>query len=404
MKIRRLPGLTIHFDENAPAAVLEAPVAPPDNQPTIHAPNLVERYAAVKKAGGKAREYLVLNGDIHGAEALLEPKSDVTSDSSPETPSETPPAEVETEAASEPAVEEQPPAGETPEQKSERKHRNDLRRLRDMGKMEARAAAAEAKANLLEKQLAESKGASAPPQREEKSSSDPNKPKRPRLDQFETVEKYESAMDAYEEARDQWNSLTLEQREKTQTQTQQFQQASEKWEGTKTSARTKYKDFDAVAFNPKTPASLPQIVEVQAHANAAEIMYYLGKHPEASAKIAELTEIPVRYGKFDTWAQLNAAMAKNPGLAYLVGEKRGLAKAEIARIGESLSKKPAPSAKDDLAQRPKPSGEVAVEHRGAPVGDDLGSIIKRAASGDRIAAREYKRRWRERELGELGHI
>lgn len=402
--MRPFQGLSIHFDENAlgATATVDAPAAA---APVAEGPTIQERWSTVKKAGGRAREHLALHGDLAGAEALLEPKSDVTAASSSVTPSETPETAVEIEAASEPAVEEQPPAGETPEQKSERKRRNDTRRLRDMHKIELELATERTKRELLEKQIAESKGASAPPKTEDKPA-DSGRPRRPRLKDFDGpdgLEKYEAAMDTYETAVDQWNSLTQDQRESTRTQTQQFQHASEKWESTKTAARVKYKDFDAVAFNPKTPASLPQIVETQAREDAAEIMYYLGKHPDVSDKIAELTDIPATYGTFAKWSDVEAAMAKNPNLAYLIGEKRGLAKAEIARIGESLKKTTAPSKAKDLAEQPKPSGEVAVEPRGTPTGNDLADIIKRAAAGDKAAAREYKRRWREQELQELGH-
>lgn len=298
---------------------------------------------------------------------------DVSSASSPETASETLETAVENEAASEPAVEEQPKVGETPEQKSERKRRNDARRLRDFHKVEVELATERTKRELLEKQIAESKTAPAPVK--EVAKVDPNKPKRPRLDdpKLDTVEKYEAAMDAYEEARAQYDSQTVDQRERARSQEFEFKTASEKWETIKTSGRTKFKDFDAVAFNPKIPASLAAIVEMQSREDGYELMYHLGKNPGVAKELAEATDIP---GPYKTYAELTAQALKDPQFALTLGEKRGIAKAEIARIAKSLTKSKAAPAKETIARQSKPSGEVAVEANTGPVEDELAEAIR----------------------------
>ncbi len=245
------------------------------------------------------------------------------------------------------------------------------------GELREAKARAEARAELLEQQLAESR--KSPPAKEEPKVEaarvDPARPKRPRMDDpaFDTVEKYEAAMDAYEEAKDRYSAQTVEQRENQRKQEFEFKSASEKWESIKESGRTEYKDFEAVAFNPKVPASLAAIVELQSREDGHKLMYHLGKNPELAKELAELTDIP---GPYKTYAELTAQALKDPQFALQLGEKRGIAKAEIARIAKTLGSRKATPSKETIARQAKPSGEIAVEPNASPAEDELTEAIK----------------------------
>lgn len=361
---------------------LETPVAAQSD--ASQGPTFKERINALS---GDAREHWQLEGDIDRAEALMKPKEEIDAKADPS------PADDEPE----PSADEAGTGTTEPEPGPGVKVKEPPKGARQSwGELREAKARAEAKSELLEQQLAQMRNSPAATKGEPRAEAKPivsDRPDFPDLDKFQTVAAYNEAVKQWKVADQQWIDARLEERFGRQAEQQQFKAASDKWETIKDAGRTKYKDFETVAFNPKIPASLPAIVELQAHPNGHEIMYHLGKNPEIAAKLAESTDIP---GNFKTYAEMMARSAKDPAFALLLGEKRGIAKAEIARLAETLSKPKGTPLKETIARQPKPSGEVAVEGHASPIDDELTDAIKRKDQ------RAYARIMNKREMQEAG--
>lgn len=321
------------------------------------------------------------------------PKTDVTSDSSPDTPSETPLGAVENEAASEPA-DEQPTVGETPEQKAERKRRNDARRLRQLGKVEAELAAERRHREVLEKQLAESKGASAPPKSETKPV-ESGKPKRPRMKDYEGedgLERYEADLDKYEDLMDSYRQRQVEERFERAESTRTEAERKQTWEEQLAAERKADPKFDEIAFNPKVEASDSMLLGAYRHEMGAKIFKYLGQHPEESARIARRTDIPgVRTA--EDFAALQKKAKTDAGAAKWLARAEAIVETEFDRIAESLKAAPTKTTARTL---PKPTAEVSVEPRGSAAVDEEEEAVR---TGNQEAFNRIRNR---KELERLG--
>ena len=173
------------------------------------------------------------------------------------------------QAPAEPAAEK---SAETPEQAEKR--REGRRFGRKLDAAIRRAAEAQARADLLERQLAELKPKATP---------DSGAPK---LEDFSDVEEYATAKAEYAKAQ------AIKEREATQQSAAQQREVAaltEAWEEKATRGESKYDDFDSIVgdIRPTTPL-LAAVMEAE---NAEDVAYYLGKNPKEAKRILEL---PVR--------------------------------------------------------------------------------------------------------------
>jgi hypothetical protein len=96
----------------------------------------------------------------------------------------------------------------------------------------------------------------------------------PKQDQFESV-------DAYAEALVQ---KKLDQREQLKAQNEVLEQYHDKED----EARTKYEDFEQVAYNPKLKITQVMAETIQASDMGPDVAYYLGTNPKEAERISKL--------------------------------------------------------------------------------------------------------------------
>jgi len=173
----------------------------------------------------------------------------------------------EATAESQPVDETTESTGEHPEKRA-----GNRRFERKLDKAYRERAEARARAEFLEKQLA-----------------DLNKPKEqtsqgaPRLEDFTDVQEYAKAYAKYESG----NAVN---QYKTEQQQQAFKQAGERlahdWEAKASKGEKKYDDFDDVVgeISPTNPIA----VAIMQAENGEDIAYYLGTHRQEAMRIAEL--------------------------------------------------------------------------------------------------------------------
>lgn len=158
---------------------------------------------------------------------------------------------------------------ETPEQAAKRQGRRFERRLDAAYR---RAAEAQARAELLEKQLAEVGKPQAKPDAGA-----------PRLENFSDIEEYATAKAEYAKQQALKEVTTKQQAE---AQKREVEALTTGWEEKATRADKKYDDFDEVVgdLKPTTPFAVA-IMEAE---NGEDVAYYLGKNPKEAARIAAL--------------------------------------------------------------------------------------------------------------------
>jgi len=100
----------------------------------------------------------------------------------------------------------------------------------------------------------------------------------PPVDQFESPEAYADAL-AYQKA-----EQLLAQREEARQQSAILETYHEKEE----EARSKYDDFEQVAYNPKLPITNVMAQTIQASDIGPEVAYYLGANPKEADRISRL--------------------------------------------------------------------------------------------------------------------
>jgi hypothetical protein len=221
----------------------------------------------------------------------------------------------------------------SPEQIRKQKHA--------FAKLKRERAEARAEAKILREQLAGHKPAApaAAPKAEQKPTG-LVKPKPPRLTdakyQAENgIELFDADMEAWSDAVETYREQKAKaDREAAETQNARRSRA-EAWASELEAGREAHEDFDAVAFSPKVPASLPMLGVLMGMKGSAELLYFFGKNPEAAKELAELSDIP---GTYQTYDELAEAAQHNPSLKIQLGIAEGLVKAEIRRIQSGKSK------------------------------------------------------------------
>src|SRR5438128_8404401 len=196
----------------APSAAFEQP----DETPV---PEGIQNFETrVEALSPKAREHWQVTWDLDAAEAL-EPSPGETAAPPPAPKKEKPPAasngrgdrkDGPTAPASGPGTETEP----QPKTAQERNFAN-LRKERE--RVERENIALKAKLEVYERDKAASR-TPAPAATTETKPAQPEKPKRPRYADFQTLDDYEKAMDSYEEKREQYSAQLLEAREQQQSE------------------------------------------------------------------------------------------------------------------------------------------------------------------------------------------
>ena len=189
------------------------------------------------------------------------------------------PAESEALAPAQNTADQAPaaaPEGEKPDtdhQDPENK-RQSRRFERRLDKAYKRAAEAEARATLYEKQLAEARTAQQPSQAD---------PASPRIEQFDDIEKYAAAKAKYESEKALKDHTS---KQHAEVRKQQEARLVEGWEEKTSRAEGKYPDFDEVVgeLKPTTPWAVA-IMEAE---NAEDVAYYLGKNLKEAQRISQL--------------------------------------------------------------------------------------------------------------------
>lgn len=225
----------------------------------------------------------------------------------------------------------------TPEQQKAQKHA--------FAKLKRERAEARAEAKILREQLAgKPQAAPAAAPKAEPKKDGLVKPVRPRIDdpKYDVdggLKAYDADMDAYEDARDAYKEAKAKaDREAIEAETSRKSRA-ELWASELKEGREAHEDFDAVAFSPNVPASLPMLGVLMAIKGGAELFYHFGKNADHAKELAELTDIP---GPYQSYEELAEAAKTNPALKIQLGIAEGLVKAEIRRVQSGSTKTPDP--------------------------------------------------------------
>ena len=120
----------------------------------------------------------------------------------------------------------------------------------------------------------------------------------PPVDQFESPEAYADAL-AYKKAEE-----LIAQRDQARQQSEILETYHEKEE----EARSKYDDFEQVAYNPKLPITTVMAQSIQASEVGPEVAYYLGANPKEADRISRLA--PILQAK--EIGRIEAKMANDP--------------------------------------------------------------------------------------------
>ena len=181
-----------------------------------------------------------------------------------------------------------------------------------------------------------------------------------------------TSLEAWSDAVDEWNTerfnqeleTRLSKAEQTHQQTAQQQRANEELGAKLAVGKTKYPDFEKVAFNPELTIPVGSAVDVfvRNSDNAAEIMYYLGQHPDI----------------------LNSFYRYEPGKDDMPGKLTGmfhqlihptLQMMELAKIEARLAAEVAPvkTPARTITQAPRPPHQVSGK---APTPDPLAKAVE----------------------------
>ena len=120
----------------------------------------------------------------------------------------------------------------------------------------------------------------------------------PPVDQFESPEAYADAL-AYKKAEE-----LIAQRDQARQQSEILETYHEKEE----EARSKYDDFEQVAYNPKLSITTVMAQSIQASEVGPEVAYYLGANPKEADRISRLA--PILQAK--EIGRIEAKMANDP--------------------------------------------------------------------------------------------
>lgn len=190
---------------------------------------------------------------------------------------------------------ETPQAADTPEQAAERERKREGARFgRKLDKAYRQRAEAQARAELLEKQLAEERTANAPKAAEGE----------PKLADFD----YDP--EKYAEAKADWKSKQAEKnysdKQRTAAQQAERQRLVSGWEERADKAADKYDDWSEVVGELQPDS--PFVAAIMEADNGEDVAYHLGKHPKDAERIAKL---PPRQQVFEI-GKLSAKLTLTP--------------------------------------------------------------------------------------------
>ena len=138
----------------------------------------------------------------------------------------------------------------------------------------------------------------------------------PKQDDFETYEEFQAALSAHHAMRmmddrqrkDVEREMEAQQREIERVQRQQHEEIAQNWAAQAADAKTRYADFEQVAFS--APIS-DQVAQMVASMDAgADVAYHLGLNPAEAARISRLppVEAAMELGRIE--ARVNAPKPK----------------------------------------------------------------------------------------------
>ena len=198
-----------------------------------------------------------------------EPQAEVPAAPPPEA-KEAPKPPVAEAATPEPVKSEPETPTETPEKEEKATSRRFERRI---DRAHRRAAEAQARAELLEKELTELRTKSVPQPRVDA----------PKMDQFTDISEYEKAVMAHERkvAEEDFQKQSAETQRKTESD-----KLSKDWESKVAEAEDKYEDFRELVGELKP--TTPWAVAIMASDNGGEIAYHLAKNAQEARRIFQL--------------------------------------------------------------------------------------------------------------------
>lgn len=221
--------------------------------------------------------------DFAAFEAAREGKQPEAEPAKPATESAAPPAEESTGEAAKPAPESAPEEDQDEEQDQPDKPKG-------KGGFQRRIDKLTAKVHDLERQLA-GKPAAQSAETEPKPVAPTTQPVAPRLSQFEDLEAYEAARDAYQAAMVQWELAKVRRAEEQKVQQEQQRKQAETFAERVKEAEKQHPDFQDVAFSEDVPYSPAMARIVPELEQGAEVAYFFGKNPEEAARISRLSDV-----------------------------------------------------------------------------------------------------------------
>lgn len=200
-------------------------------------------------------------------------------------------------------VAEQAPAAETPKEGTDEQpeKRSQSRFERRLNKVYRKFGEEKARADFLEKQLAELKAPKAPPQEGA-----------PRLEQFDDIEKYAEAKAEWAKAQ---ALKDYEAKQKTASQQEQHKKILTAWEEKAEAAGAKYDDFDEIVG--ELQPNNPLVMAIMREENGADVAYFLGKNPKEASKLMGLDPIDqiLSVGRLAAKIASEPPVAKQPSKA-----------------------------------------------------------------------------------------
>lgn len=177
----------------------------------------------------------------------------------------------------------QTPAGETPAKPEDSEADRQRRHRRQLNTAYRKAAEAQARAELAERQLNDWR-------QQQQAPADPSAPVAPRLEAFKTLEEYTAAVEQYTEKRAKYESeravKDLQTRQQGETQKQARARLTEQWETMTERGESKYADFSDVVGE-VTPDTVFGAAMMSLE-NGEEVAYHFGKNMKDAERIAKL--------------------------------------------------------------------------------------------------------------------
>lgn len=93
------------------------------------------------------------------------------------------------------------------------------------------------------------------------------------------------------QTRDVDEKISAHERQLQEIQEQQKREVAQNWDAAATEARNRYADFDNVALNPQLPVTQEMGELITSSDTGADVLYFLGTHPQEAARIATLTPL-----------------------------------------------------------------------------------------------------------------